>query len=757
MITQPYVNFIVPNAGGKLKPISNGTIYIGKEGLDPKLGGNPIYYRDNEGTEVEISNPLYLNMTGVIVDGPNSSKIITPYTKVPYSILINDKNGKEIWFQLEDVQNCIGDTYVRDHLIKAFSTVSDMLDNSTVVGALYSTGGTTWKRVSESTNTLADFVALTPANIRDWGVATDGSKDTSDAWTEACAHADEVYGYSEDTYLFIKPAQVSSNTRVSVKGRVEWNGIAPNFIDAGRDRGIFEARGSVGETIDSISIPETWEAGAERFPTNDIDLFDVVDYCTINAGSLPNASIGYLCKPSSDANVNNRVILDYNLAWDLDTPTFTYKKVTPVVNVIIEDFNYIDLTSGQTDAQDISGISFVYAVNCHARNVSGGNGTNPVVFTYYTADCTTQNVSCDDPQKVTGGKGYTVQWNNALRAYSQKMSGKKNRHVVDHTVAAYCIVEDSNGQNTESGDFITHGSYEHDITYSDIRGTLYIGASGSAFGESAKNIVVEKFTGDVIRCLSNTQNFTGRNIRTSYGVFNSVGLTLENVKLYDSPSNIGRFTVNNWSRQLGKPLPTKYTAVIKQSDIKSDPSNGVLLFAQDLGTDEILIQDNSNVTFASSDLSGGNVTISNSNLYGKNLVLLDNITSLILIDCHGHDFGCRSNPRSKKLDIRVLGGEYCCTTTAGQFMSNRDTSTQECKFVLDGVDLSDWTGDVVLETILGANQNWDTKIVNSDITQGSVTLRNQTPMRVLGNNFTGATVSLGTLNDSRISANNIGI
>lgn len=112
MITQPYVNFILPDAGGNVKPISNGTIYIGKEGLDPKLGGNPIYYRDNEGTEVEISSPLYLNMTGVIVDGPNSSNIINPYTKAPISILIENKNGNPVWEELSNVSQFATEQYI---------------------------------------------------------------------------------------------------------------------------------------------------------------------------------------------------------------------------------------------------------------------------------------------------------------------------------------------------------------------------------------------------------------------------------------------------------------------------------------------------------------------------------------------------------------------------------------------------------------------------------------------------------------------
>ncbi len=119
-ITQPYVNFIVPNAGGKLKPISNGKIFIGMEGVDPKLGGNPIYYRDNEGTEVEISNPLYLNATGVIVDGPNSSKVINPYTKGPISILILNYNDDPVWSELEYVSVPSDTNHIHD-----FDTLED--------------------------------------------------------------------------------------------------------------------------------------------------------------------------------------------------------------------------------------------------------------------------------------------------------------------------------------------------------------------------------------------------------------------------------------------------------------------------------------------------------------------------------------------------------------------------------------------------------------------------------------------------------
>ena len=131
MIVQPYINFIQPDAGGNVKPVSKGKVYIGNEGLDPKVGGNPIYYQDNQGIEKEITNPIHLNMTGVPVAGINDSTIINPYTKKPMSILIEDKDGYEVYSKLRDVSNFQNEQNVIDK-IKSMayleaSSVSDMI------------------------------------------------------------------------------------------------------------------------------------------------------------------------------------------------------------------------------------------------------------------------------------------------------------------------------------------------------------------------------------------------------------------------------------------------------------------------------------------------------------------------------------------------------------------------------------------------------------------------------------------------------
>lgn len=94
MITQPYPNFIRPDAGGNVKPISNGLIYIGKEGLDPVSNPIDVFYIDNAGTEQKIDQPIHLNATGITVAGENDGTIVLTYTKASvYSILITDKIG----------------------------------------------------------------------------------------------------------------------------------------------------------------------------------------------------------------------------------------------------------------------------------------------------------------------------------------------------------------------------------------------------------------------------------------------------------------------------------------------------------------------------------------------------------------------------------------------------------------------------------------------------------------------------------------
>ena len=52
MITQPYPSFIDPEVGGRAKPVSNGTIFIGQNQKDAIQFPEKVYYTDSEGTEI---------------------------------------------------------------------------------------------------------------------------------------------------------------------------------------------------------------------------------------------------------------------------------------------------------------------------------------------------------------------------------------------------------------------------------------------------------------------------------------------------------------------------------------------------------------------------------------------------------------------------------------------------------------------------------------------------------------------------------
>lgn len=96
MITQPYPSFIDPEVGGRAKPVSNGTIFIGQNQKDAIQFPEKVYYIDENGTEIEMAQPIHLNSAGVTVASKTQSDVVRPYTKSTYySILIRNSGGND--------------------------------------------------------------------------------------------------------------------------------------------------------------------------------------------------------------------------------------------------------------------------------------------------------------------------------------------------------------------------------------------------------------------------------------------------------------------------------------------------------------------------------------------------------------------------------------------------------------------------------------------------------------------------------------
>ena len=176
MITQPYPSFIDPEVGGRAKPVSNGTIFIGQNQKDAIQFPEKVYYTDSEGTEIEMDQPIYLNSAGVTVASKNSSDVVSPYTKsASYSILIRNSGGN--------------DRYVNDSV--SGSATNEWVESGEA--KITAEGSTESRSMKER---FADSI-----NVKDFGAVGDGVTDDTDAITAALNSQHDVIVFTEGTYI----------------------------------------------------------------------------------------------------------------------------------------------------------------------------------------------------------------------------------------------------------------------------------------------------------------------------------------------------------------------------------------------------------------------------------------------------------------------------------------------------------------------------------------------------------------------------
>ena len=200
MITQPYPSFIDPEVGGRAKPVSNGTIFIGQNQKDQIQFPEKVYYTDSEGTEIEMSQPIHLNSAGVTVASKNSSTVVSPYTKsASYSILIRNSAGN--------------DRYVNDS-VSGYATEKWVESG---VAEIIATGSTTPR-------TLADR-AGDALNFKDFGVVGDGVNDDTLAVQSALNAGVPLQGNPSDIYILTSEVQVPPGTRVYGRGCTFKSGV----------------------------------------------------------------------------------------------------------------------------------------------------------------------------------------------------------------------------------------------------------------------------------------------------------------------------------------------------------------------------------------------------------------------------------------------------------------------------------------------------------------------------------------------------
>lgn len=96
---------------------------------------------------------------------------------------------------------------------------------------------------------------------------------------------------------------------------------------------------------------------------------------------------------------------------------------------------------------------------------------------------------------VVGGTGYLTQQIHCLYGSVRDCQVSNARHLNDFTGCAYCMVENCHGDGDFHGAFVTHGQFEHDLTYMGNSGLLSFANSGPTWGSSARRITVIRHVG----------------------------------------------------------------------------------------------------------------------------------------------------------------------------------------------------------------------------------------------------------------------
>ncbi|MFK7693870.1 hypothetical protein [Paenibacillus sp. HJGM_3] len=245
------------------------------------------------------------------------------------------------------------------------------------------------------------------------------------------------------------------------------------------------------------------------------DIFEVADSVPFEVGSWWHAQIKNNSGGSAQREVDYLVMVtevfdpthvrfNYKSGWSLAAGRqITYKKIDPVVHCSVQNLNFIGIpvpvngtSQRPTPDWDQIGsnpVAFEYAVECDAIGIHATKVFWPVVMRRYNTVYKTERCQLMNPEERDwGGTGYLTQQINVLYGHVKDCQTSNARHLNDFTNAAYCMVENCHGDGDEYGPYVTHGQYEHDLTYIGNSGLLSFANSGTTWGDSAKRITVKK-------------------------------------------------------------------------------------------------------------------------------------------------------------------------------------------------------------------------------------------------------------------------
>ncbi|WP_329182217.1 peptidase C14 [Streptomyces sp. NBC_01477] len=329
----------------------------------------------------------------------------------------------------------------------------------------------------------------------------DGST-PADAALDAMVQDPSVHRVEARTDLNFTKRHTFSRSRIELDfggNRVTTRGIEKN-TDDNPFGAVLYFRGTVGTTTVRSTLSAPMPDLADVFEVPDSKTFAVGQWWSVEidaaAGTgLYEKEVQKLVQVTEIVD-EGRIRVNYKIGWDLAAGrTFTWKHVEPVERAHVRDMVF-EGVADVPDGDTLTGshpVAYEYAVSCDVSGIDATGTFWPVVMrrwcTYFrTSECRLKN-----PASVTwGGAGYLTQQIYCLYGHVEDCHVANSRHLNDWTASAYGYVTNCHGDGDDQGPFVTHGQFEHDLTYTGNSGLMTFANSGTAWGGAAKRITVRK-------------------------------------------------------------------------------------------------------------------------------------------------------------------------------------------------------------------------------------------------------------------------
>lgn len=262
---------------------------------------------------------------------------------------------------------------------------------------------------------------------------------------------------------------------------------------------VFQFRGKPSGEVQTVRLTEDLAEMSDVFEVEDAAGFAVGGWWRAQASRVPGGGgteweLDKLVMVTEIIDAKH-VRFNYKNGWRIGKGrSITYRKIIPVTKAHVK--NMIFYGAGATDTTGSHPLVYEYAVDCNAEAIEAFGTFWPVIMRRHCTYFVTERCRLTNPAEVIiGGTGYMTQQIYCLYGHVRDCQTSNARHLNDFTGSAYCLVENCHGDGDEHGTFVTHGQYEHDLSFTGNSGLLSFANSGPIWGESAKRITVKKHVG----------------------------------------------------------------------------------------------------------------------------------------------------------------------------------------------------------------------------------------------------------------------